>query len=231
MTFRAAAALARAASIDDLRELAARRLPRVIFDFIDGGAGAERVLAENRASFGRVTLLPRLMRNVRKRDASVELFGQRYRQPFGIAPTGMSALVWPHAERLLAQAAGEFGVLLVLSTVASCTMEDIGAQCGARAWFQLYASRARTVDLDLVARARQSGFGALAVTADLAVAGHRRRDVRNGFYLPLRLRPAVLADMLRHPGWLWRALAATSAAGKSRCAHRACGGRRPQGPQ
>jgi (S)-mandelate dehydrogenase len=207
MTIRADAALHRAASIDDLRALAARRLPRVIFDFVDGGAGAERVLAENRASFGRVTLIPRLLRDARERDASVELFGQRYRQPFGIAPTGMSGLVWPRAELLLAQAACEFGVLLVLSTVASCMLEDIGAECGARAWFQLYASRERAVDRDLIARARQSGFGALVFTADLAVAGYRRRDLRNGFHLPLGIRPRMIADALRHPGWLCRVLA------------------------
>lgn len=119
----------------------------------------------------------------------------------------MSGLVWPSAEMHLAQAAGQYGIPLVLSTVASCSIEEIGACCGERAWFQLYASRDRAIDLNLAKRARQSGFGALVITADLAVTGTRRRDRRNGFCLPLRLSPRLLTDILLHPGWLTRALA------------------------
>ncbi len=197
-------ALRDAASIDDLRHLAARRLPRAIFDFLDGGAELERVLDDNRKSFDRVKLVPHALRDVSVRDQSMELFGQRFQHPFAIAPTGMSGLVWPQAEKHLANAAKASGIPMVLSTVASCAIEEIGPICGNAGWFQLYASRNRTVDLDLLKRARQSGFGALVITVDLAVAGVRRRDVRNGFYLPFRPRVGMALEVLTKPAWFWR---------------------------
>lgn len=196
--------LASASCIDDLREIARRKLPRLVFDFIDGGAGDEFVMSRNRASLRRTVLIPHALRDVSKVDTSVEIFGRRYLSPYGVAPTGMSGLVWPGAERLLAQAARELGLPFILSTVASCPMEEIAAICGDLGWFQLYASRNRATDLDLVARARASGFGALVVTIDLAFGGIRRRDIRNGLALPLRLKPSMCMDALRHPAWLLR---------------------------
>ncbi|QBQ98851.1 alpha-hydroxy acid oxidase [Paraburkholderia pallida] len=196
--------LASASCIDDLREIARRNLPRVVFDFVDGGAGDEFVLRENRASLRDVALVPHALRDVSKVDTSVDLFGKRYALPFGVAPTGMSGLVWPEAERLVAETAREMGLPFILSTVASCPMEEIGAICGDLGWFQLYASRNRATDLDLIARAKASGFGALVITIDLAFAGIRRRDIRNGLALPLRPNARMCMDVLRHPGWLLR---------------------------
>jgi (S)-mandelate dehydrogenase len=191
-------------SIDDLREIARRNLPRVVFDFVDGGAGDEYVMEENRRSFGRVKLIPDVLRDVANVDASVDLFGKRYALPFGVAPTGMSGLVWPKAEKLLAEAARELGMPFILSTVASCSIEEIGAICGEHGWFQLYASRNRATDFDLIARAKASGFGALVITVDLAFSGIRRRDIRNRLAMPLKLNLPMCLDALRHPRWLLR---------------------------
>lgn len=193
--------LDRAASIDDLRRLARRRLPRLAFDFMDGGAQSEANLARNADAFARLLLRPRALVDVSRRDQGVELFGRRRDGALGIAPVGLANLIWPGADLAMARAAAKTGVPVVLSTAATTPLETAAEAAQGHAWFQLYVSADRTVRDDLIRRARAAGCEALVVTVDVPVAGKRDRDIRNGFRLPFRLDAATLADFARRPAW------------------------------
>jgi (S)-mandelate dehydrogenase len=193
--------LARAASIDDLRRMARRRVPRFVFDFFDGAAETEAGMARNRDAFARLLLVPRLMRNVEARDLGVDLFGRRWGAPLGIAPTGLTGLIWPGADLHKARTAARLNLPFLLSTASSHTIEEVAALAPGQAWFQLYAMRDMEIVGDLLRRARAAGIEVLVVTVDLPVHGKRERDIRNGFVLPLRLTPANLLEFLRCPRW------------------------------
>jgi (S)-mandelate dehydrogenase len=194
--------VARAASIDDLRRLARRRVPRVAFDYMDGGAESENGLARNRAAFDRLRLVPRYLVDVSSRDISTELFGRRWAMPFGVAPTGLASLIWPGADFMLARAAAAADVPYILSTAATASLEDVAKAAPAHGWFQLYAGNDQAIVDDLVRRAHEAGYPVLVVTVDIPVPGKRDRDLRNGLTLPLRSRPGLLLDVLRRPAWL-----------------------------
>jgi L-lactate dehydrogenase (cytochrome)/(S)-mandelate dehydrogenase len=194
--------VARAASIDDLRRLARKRVPRVAFDYMDGGAESEDGLARNRAAFERLRLVPRYLVDVSVRDISRELFGRRWAMPVGVAPTGLAAMVWPGADFMLARAAAAADVPYILSTAATASLEDVARAAPDHGWFQLYAGRDEAIVDDLVRRAGAAGFPVLVVTVDIPVPGKRDRDLRNGLTLPLRPRADVIFDVLRRPAWL-----------------------------
>lgn len=193
-------------AVADARTAARRRLPRAIFDFVDGGADGEVSLRRNRDQFDDIAFHPRVGVDVAERDQSVVLFGRRYAAPFGIAPTGLAGLVRPQAEKLLARAAAAAGVPMVLSTVASCSLEDVARAADSPKWFQLYILRDRGLTRGLMARAQAAGYAVLVVTLDCAVGGRRERDPRNDFTLPLRLTARNAIDVLRRPGWAWNML-------------------------
>ncbi|HKR88237.1 MAG TPA: alpha-hydroxy acid oxidase, partial [Phenylobacterium sp.] len=197
-------AIQRADSIAALRELAKRRIPRPIFDFIDGGADEEITLARNLSDFRRVELAPRVLRDVAARDSSVPILGRNAGLPLIIAPTGLAALGWPRADVLLARAAGRRGLPFVISTSSSVRLEEIamGAK-DTRLWFQVYVYKDRDLVRSLVERAKACAVEALVVTADTPVLGWRRRDHRNGFTVPLRLTPALAAEVARCWRWTW----------------------------
>lgn len=195
----------RAHAIDDFRELARRALPRMIFDFIDGGSGAEATLRENRAALERVRLVGSAPVDVGARSQEVVLFGRRFAMPVVIGPTGLAGAAWPKADLHLARAAGEHDIPFVMSSAATATMEEVAAQGGPGAkWFQLYLFRDRAVSQRLISRARDLGFEALEVTIDNAVPGRRLRDSRNGFSLPLTWTPRKVASIAAHPAWALR---------------------------
>lgn len=194
--------LARAVSIDDLRRLARRRVPRVAFDYMDGGAESESGLARNRAAFDRLRLVPRYLVDVSSRDISTELFGRRWAMPFGVAPTGLASLIWPGADFMLARAAAAADVPYILSTAATASLEDVAKAAPGHGWFQLYAGRDQDIVDDLVRRAHAAGYPVLVVTVDIPVPGKRDRDLRNGLTLPLRVSARQVADVLRRPAWL-----------------------------
>lgn len=191
--------------IDDFRTLARRALPRMVFDFIDGGAGAESSLRENRLAFERIRLVGSAPVDIAERSTAMELFGRRWTMPLIIGPTGLAGAAWPGADVCLARAARRFGIPFVMSTAATATMEAVAEAAGDHAWFQLYVFRDRSTSARLIDRARDLGFGAIEVTVDNAVGGRRLRDERNGFSLPLRWTPRKLAGVLARPGWAWRA--------------------------
>src|SRR3989475_4190530 len=194
--------LSRAINIEDLRQLARRRLPRAIFDFFDGGAEDEVTLRENRAAFERVRLLPRVLVDVAQGDTRVKLFGVESKLPLAIAPTGGISAGRPAAEILLARTAKAYGIPFTLATPAAASIERVAAEAGGRLWFQLYVVRDREFREKLVSRAKNSGYEALLVTVDLAVSGKRERDPRNGFVTPYNPNWRNSRDVIFKPAWL-----------------------------
>jgi len=193
--------LSRLVSIEDLRQVARRRLPRAIFDFFDGGAEDEVTLRENRAAFERVRLLPRVLVNVAKVDMSADLLGARATLPLAIAPTGGISAGRAGAELALARAAKSCGVPFTLASPAAFTIERV-AEEGGRLWFQLYAVRELAFREKLIARANSAGYEAMLVTVDLPVSGKRERDPRNGFRTPYNPNWRNSRDVIFKPAWL-----------------------------
>jgi (S)-mandelate dehydrogenase len=194
--------LSRAVSIEDLRDMARRRLPRAIFDFFDGGAEDEVTLRGNRAAFERVRLLPKVLVNVAEVEMATELFGVKATLPLAIAPTGGISAGRAGAELALARAAKAFGVPFTLATPAAFTIERVAEEVGGRLWFQLYAVREREFRNKLVTRARDAGYEAMLVTVDLPVSGKRERDPRNGFRTPYNPNWRNSRDVVLKPAWL-----------------------------
>lgn len=193
------------ASSDDYRRLAERRLPRQLFDYVDGGAGAETTLRANVEDLARVALRQRVMRDVSALDTAVDLLGERWSMPVALAPIGMGGMMARRAEAQAARAADAAGIPFCLSTVAVCSLEEVAKAARRPFWFQLYMLRDRGAVRELLARARSVGVTTLVFTVDLAVVGARARDIRNGMGPGIgawgRLR-AGLVDYLLHPRWL-----------------------------
>ena len=199
--------LARAHTIADLRAIAARRLPRAVFDYADGGAEQEASLRRARSSFARVEFHPGVLRDVSSTDAGVTVLGARWPLPFALAPTGFTRLMHHEGERAAARAAERAGLTYALSTMGTTSIEEVAAEApGARKWFQLYVWRDRAAGKDLIERARAAGYQALMLTADTPVGGARMRDVRNGLTIPPALTPSTVLDAARRPGWWFNLL-------------------------
>ena len=194
--------LSHVVSIEDLRQIARRRLPRAIFDFFDGGAEDEVTLRDNRAAFERVRLLPKVLVNVAAVDMKVPLLGQKATIPLAIAPTGGISAGRAGAELALARAAKAFGVPFTLATPAAFTIERVAEEVGGRLWFQLYAVREHEFREKLIARAAAAGYEAMLVTVDLPVSGKRERDPRNGFVTPFNPNWRNSRDVIFKPAWL-----------------------------
>jgi L-lactate dehydrogenase (cytochrome) len=192
--------------VEDMRQAARRRLPRALFDFIDGGAQDEVTLRRNREDFARLTLVPRVLTDVSQRDQSVEVLGQRYASPLILAPTGLPGVLWPGGGLAAARAADAAGVGFCLSTMSTSSIEDAAKASRQPIMFQLYVMKDRGLAQSMMERAKAAGCCALVLTVDLQVQGQRERDVRNGLTIPPQLRLASLADFALHPGWVWRYL-------------------------
>jgi L-lactate dehydrogenase (cytochrome)/(S)-mandelate dehydrogenase len=195
-----------AVNLEDLRRMARRKLPRIAFDFIDGGADDERCLRRNREAFEAYRLVPRYLRDVSRRDQSVVLFGHTYASPIGISPTGLAGLFRPDADLMLAAAARDAGVPFLLSSAANAALEDAMAIAPEHVWFQIYCTSDEGINADLVARARKAKVRVLVVSIDVPVNSNRERNRRNGFSRPFRMSAAVALEALTHPGWLLRYL-------------------------
>jgi len=198
--------LDRVVNIADLRRLAERRLPRVVFDYIDGGAEAEMTLRENCRAFEQVTLRPRSAVATAACDLRTTVLGTTLDLPFVLAPLGSSRMFFPRAESAAARVAGEAGTAYVLSTLSGTRLEEVKAATTGPAWYQVYLVGGREVALSALARARAAGFSAIVVTIDTAVPGLRERDVRNRVNSLVAGRlwsmlPA-LPGLVSHPRWL-----------------------------
>ncbi|MCB2121064.1 MAG: alpha-hydroxy-acid oxidizing protein, partial [Rhodobacteraceae bacterium] len=169
--------------------------------YLDSATGTEATQRRNRTDLDRVLFRPSILHGEMTADLSTRLMGKDFPLPFGVAPVGMSGLIWPDAERRLARAAAAAGLPYCLSTVASRTPEDLATVLGDHGWFQLYPPRDPEIRKDMLNRARAAGFGALILTVDVPVASRRERQTRSGLTQPPRLTPRLLAQVARRPAW------------------------------
>jgi len=188
-------------SIEDLRQAARRRLPRAVFDFIDGGAEDEVALRGNRAAFERVRFLPRVLVDVSRIDTQTSILGKPSKLPIAIAPTGAVGFGWRGGDIAIAKAAAAAGMPYSLSMSATASIERIAREAPGRLWFQAYFLKQRDYTLGLIDRARAAGYEALIVTADVPVGGKRERDNRNHFSVPFRYTARNLLDFASRPAW------------------------------
>jgi len=191
----------RAINIADLRELARRRLPAGVFDYVDGAAWDEVTKRRNESDLQSLLLRPRMLVGAAEIDLSTTVLGRRVAIPLLGAPTGLSGLVHHEGEVGIAQAVHGAGGLYVLSSAASRTLEDVAAASPGPKWFQLYVGRDRGLAQALLERARLTGYEAVVVTVDTARPGPRERDARNGFIVPPRITARTLVDGVRRPRW------------------------------
>lgn len=190
-----------AANIADLRLQARARLPRLMFDYLDGGSFEGQTLAENRRALDRIGLRQRVLRDVGKKSAAVTLFGERLPAPIALAPVGMSGLFYRDGEIAAARAAAKAKVPYILSTLSIASIEEVARATDAPFWFQLYVWRDRVATADLIRRAEAAGCPALVVTVDLQALAPRHADLRNGLAVPPRASLRNAFDLLRHPAW------------------------------
>ena len=194
--------VADAQNIFDLRDMAKRRLPKWLFEFVDRGTEDEVALRNNREAFERIQFRPRMLVDVSGRKLDTTLFGKEHKMPIGIAPTGAAGMMWYKGELALARAAKAAGIPFSLATGSITSMEEISGEVGGTLWMQLYMWADRKLSHQLVRRASAAGFEALLVTVDGAVAGNREYNRRNGFSVPFKYNSRNTLDVISHPRWM-----------------------------
>jgi len=187
--------------IEDLRELARKRVARAVFEYVDGGAYTEATLRANRADLDRLEFRQRVGVAVHQRSTRTTLAGEEASMPVALAPVGLTGLNWADGEILAARAAQRFGVPFTLSTMSICSIEDVAGAVEKPFWFQLYVLRDRAFSATLIERAKAAKCSALVLTLDLQVQGQRHRDLKNGLAVPPRLTAATMLDVLLKPSW------------------------------
>ena len=192
--------------VDDFRLAAQQRMPRVIFDYVDGAAGFETSSRLNREVIEQVRLLPRVLVDIRQRELAKTFLGRTWPLPFGIAPMGMCDLTWPNTDIALAAAAADHDIPVCLSTFGSSSIEDIGKRASGNGWFQLYVGPSIDDAMGLVQRAEDAGYEYLLLTVDVPVVSARLREQRQGFERPFRMRPRQFLDFSVHPQWVFHTL-------------------------
>ena len=193
-------------SIESLRQRARQRIPFFAWEYVDSGTGNGGCLRRNQEALDSVTLVPHYMKGVFQPDTSTSLFDVDYNVPFGVSPVGLTALMWPRAERILAKAAADHRFPYTLSTAATEAPETIGPLTNGMGWFQLYPPRNPKIRHDLLLRAKDNGFTTLLVTADVPVAGRRERQVQAGVTVPPRVTPLMLWRSAIRPAWAFATL-------------------------
>jgi isopentenyl diphosphate isomerase/L-lactate dehydrogenase-like FMN-dependent dehydrogenase len=191
----------RALNIDEIRSRARRRLPKAIFDAIEGGAGDESTVRANRAAFERIWFRPRALADVGQRDLSTTVFGERISMPLMLAPCGMARMASSGAELAAMRAATRARTTFIVSAASSYTAEELAAAGSGQLWYQLYLPPDRAETEALLDRVAQAGYSVLCVTIDSPITPKRERDYRNGLAIPMRLTPKLLAIGLSKPAW------------------------------
>ncbi|MBD2813642.1 alpha-hydroxy-acid oxidizing protein [Xenorhabdus sp. Flor] len=192
-------------NVADYRALAKKTLPKIIFDYLEGGTDDETGLYHNQQVFDRWRFIPHRFIDVSNRDISCTLFNKVWSAPFAIAPTGLNAIFRPDGDLLLARVAEKENIPFILSSASNMTIEDVARQCYGEKWFQLYVVCPKLAE-QMIKRALAADYTTLIITVDVAVNGYRERDIRNQFRLPLHYCPRVLLDGCLHPRWLLRFL-------------------------
>lgn len=188
-------------TIDDLKRLAKRRVPKMFYDYADSGSYTESTYRDNEAAYGRYRLRQRVARNIDNRSLKTQMIGRDVAMPVALAPVGLTGMQHADGEIAAAQAAEKFGVPFTLSTMSICSIEDVAAHTTVPFWFQLYVMRDRAFSESLIERAKAANCDALVLTLDLQVLGQRHKDVKNGLSVPPKPNLAVLLDLLTKPRW------------------------------
>ncbi len=189
-------------AISDLKARARRRIPHFVWEYLDSATGVEATQRRNRTALDQVLLNPSILHGEFDPDLSTTLLGHTHPLPVGIAPVGMSGLIWPGAEQMLARAAARENLPFTVSTVATQLPEDVGPHAGDHGWFQLYPPRDPGIRDDILKRAKASGFTTLVLTVDVPVASRRERQTRGGLTNPPKLTPRLALQAARCPVWL-----------------------------
>lgn len=192
-----------ALTVEDMRRIAKRRLPRGVFDYIDGGAEDERALANNSAAFGLIEFCPNVLRDVSEIDVSTTLLGKPVSMPLVLAPTGYTRLTHSQGELSVARAGERAGIPYSLSTMSTRSIEEVAGVSNGAKWFQVYTWKDRGLVREMVERAAAAGYEAIILTVDTAVLGRRERDARRGFSIPPRIGPGTIVDGIVHPAWTY----------------------------
>ena len=189
-------------NIDDLRKLAKKRLPKIAYDFIEGGTDDEVGLVTNEQAFREARIVPRYLVDVTERDQSTTLFGRTYSSPIGIAPTGLAGLFRRGADLMLAEAARDANVPFIMSGSSTASIEDLAKLAPDHGWYQLYSAKNQAISEDMIKRAGDAGLRTLVFTVDVPEGSNRERNVRNGWGRPLKLSWATKFEALEHPAWM-----------------------------
>ena len=192
--------------VDDLRDIARKRTPRMFFDYCESGSWSESTLHANEADLQAIKFRQRVAIDVDERSTSAKMLGDDVTMPVALAPTGLTGMQHADGEILAAQAAEEFGVPFTLSTMSICSIEDVAENTTKPFWFQLYVMRDRKFVHRLIERARAAGCSALVITVDLQIMGQRHRDVKNGLSAPPKPTLANLVNLATKPGWCLKML-------------------------
>ncbi len=195
-----------AINTDDVAALARRHLPRIAFDFIDGGVDGEEGLTQNREAFHRYRLLPRYLVDVEKRTQATTLFGRTYASPFGISPMSIAGFFRPGADLMIARAAAACDVPYIMSSASCSSIEAAVAEAPKNTWFQVYGTRNPEITADMVARVKRLDVPVLVLTVDTPVIGKRERNIKNGFRRPMKMTLGVILQGMSRPAWTYRYL-------------------------
>ena len=188
-------------TIEDLRVLAEKRVPRMFYDYADSGSYTEGTYRANESDFGRIKLRQRVAVNMEGRSTASTMVGQKVAMPVAIAPTGLTGMQHADGEILAARAAREFGIPFTLSTMSICSIEDVAKHAGEGFWFQLYVMKDRGFIERLIDRAKAAHCGALVLTLDLQILGQRHKDIKNGLSAPPKLTVKNIVNMMTKPRW------------------------------
>lgn len=188
-------------ALADLRALAKKRIPKFVWEYLDSGTGTEATKSRNRSELDKIGFAPSILHGDITPDLTTTFLNQAHPLPFGIAPIGMSGLIWPGAEPTLAQAGAKHSIPYCISTVATQSPEDVAPHIGTHAWFQLYPPRDPDIRRDMLARAKSAGFTTLVLTVDVPTSSRRERQVRSGLTNPPKITPRLLAQIATCPTW------------------------------
>jgi len=193
-------------TLEELRQRAAKRIPRIVFDYLEGGAGNEANILRNESDFRKIILQPEYLRDVTSRNQKVDLFGKIYDTPIGISPMGLSNLIWPNADTILATMAKKRNLPYLLSAVGTSSIEEIARIAPEHTWFQLYVPGQDKICFDLIRRTKEAGIKVLVLTVDIPEPSIRPRDLRNNFKLPFKMTAGTMFDIARKPKWAFSTL-------------------------
>ena len=188
-------------SLEDARKLAKKRLPKMFFDFVDGAAGDEKLCELNSTALDQIRLEPKVLRKVEKRSLSKKFFGISYNLPFGFAPMGMCDLTWPGADKMLANESLINNIPACVSMASTTSLEKMYELTEGRSWLQLYIFQDEKFVMELIDRAKKTGYKTLVLTVDVPIQFRRAKDDKNGFTVPFKIGPKQFFDFATHPNW------------------------------